>query len=231
MADSRDMVGAHDMFRAQFGALAGLVRSVAPGDTGRAGVLGEHVELMATLLHGHHGAEDAHVWPKLHERCPDELQGLVGTMEAQHEGLDALLQELVGGARKWALSGDEAVRDGVAGVAERLDPALREHLALEEAETLRLIDTYLTEEEWKATVAAAAGKLTPEQGPLAIGMMLHEADEEMEGLIRAGIPEEFWRDVRPAAVGAYDAYAKRVYGEAESAGRDLGDDGRPGATL
>ncbi|GLY06603.1 hypothetical protein Acsp01_69820 [Actinoplanes sp. NBRC 101535] len=214
MADSRDMVGAHDMFRAQFGALPALLAGVAPGDTARAAVVEEHVVLLATLLHGHHGAEDEHVWPKLHERCPRESQDLVATMEAQHAGIDTALQDLVTGARLWAPAADAAGRDALAGVAARLGPALAEHLALEEAETLRLIDGYLTEQEWKATVAAAAGKLTPDQGPLAIGMMLHEADEHMEELIRGGAPEEFWTEVRPVAVGAYAAYATRVYGDA-----------------
>jgi hemerythrin-like domain-containing protein len=216
MADSRDMVGAHDMFRAQFGALPDLVRSVGPGDAARAKVVGEHVELLATLLHGHHGAEDAHVWPALHERCPDQLQALVATMEAQHAGIDAGLRDLVTGARSWAAAGDQAGRDALAATAERLNPALADHLALEEAEMLRLIDTYLTEDEWKATVAAAAGKLTPEQGPLAIGMMLHEADDDMRGIIGAGVPEEFWRQVEPAAVTAYQSYAAQVYGDADA---------------
>ncbi len=58
----------------------------------------------------------------------------------------------------------------------------------------------------------ASGKLTPESGALAIGMMLDQADAPMQEIIREGVPEEFWREVRPAAVAAYQDYAKRVYG-------------------
>ncbi|MDP9825805.1 hemerythrin domain-containing protein [Kineosporia succinea] len=212
MADSRDMVGAHDMFRLHYGKLPALVRGVAPGDVERAGVVTGHIELLAALLHGHHGSEDDHVWPLLHERCLEEVQPLVSTMEAQHDQLDVGLQELVAGARSWAVSAGEAERDALAAVADRVDAALREHLELEENQVLRLIDTYLTDAEWKATVAAASGKLTPESGALAIGMMLDQADAPMQEIIREGVPEEFWREVRPAAVAAYQDYAKRVYG-------------------
>lgn len=210
-ADSRDMVGAHDMFRYHFGALPSLVRSVEPNDAARAGVVAEHAQLLAVLLDGHHRAEDDNMWPKLHERCPDDLQQLVDTMEAQHAQLHVALDELVTGSERWVARGEAADRDALAAVADRLDPALREHLALEEARVLHLIDTYLTDEEWKATVAAAAGKLTPEQGVLAVGMLLDRADEEMQEILRAGAPAEFWDEARPAALRAYAAYAKKVY--------------------
>nr|WP_221383181.1 hemerythrin domain-containing protein [Actinoplanes polyasparticus] len=212
MADSRDMIGAHDMFRAQFGALPALILQVAPGETARAGIVGAHVDLLVKLLHGHHGAEDVHVWPKLHERCSDKVQGLVATMETQHSQIDLMLQNLTSQARAWSSTGSAGDRDALAAAAERLVPALKEHLALEESEALALIDEFLTDEEWRASVASSAGKLTPEQGPLAIGMMLHEADEQMEALIRGGAPEHFWNEVRPVAVSAYAEYATRVYG-------------------
>ncbi|GAB3274147.1 hemerythrin domain-containing protein [Kineosporia babensis] len=213
-ADSRDMVGAHDMFRLHFGALPELVRSVADEDQARVPVIAEHVGLLASLLHGHHASEDAHVWPKLHERCPDEIQSLVATMESQHAQIDIGLQDLEKQAQVWAQTGDPADRDALAASADRLNPALREHLELEEGRVLRLIDTYLSQAEWKETVAASAGKLTPASGALAIGMMLDQADPDMQELIRAGVPDDFWAEVRPAAVAAYDGYAERVYGSA-----------------
>lgn len=211
-ADSRDMVGAHDMFRLHFGALPDLVAGVAAGDTTRAKVVAEHASLLSALLHGHHASEDAHVWPKLHERCPEEIQPLVDVMESQQARIDTGLQTLEATARAWAQSADPADRDATVRAARDLDPSLREHLQLEEAKVLRLIDTYLTDAEWKETVAAAAGKLSPENGALAIGMMLDQADQPMQDLIREGVPEEFWREVRPAALAAYDAYAGWVYG-------------------
>ncbi|WFE51246.1 hemerythrin domain-containing protein [Micromonospora sp. WMMD1155] len=212
VADSRDMVGAHDAFRLHFGRLPETVRGVAAGDVARASVVGEHTILLADLLSGHHSSEDDHVWPKLHERCPDRIQPLVVTMESQHEHLHIDLLNLAATAGRWKESGGAADRETLADIAQRLDPALREHLALEEAQILRLIDEYLTDEEWKAAVAASAEKLTPERGALALGMVLDTASEEMQTLIREGAPEEFWRDVRPAALGAWQAHAKQVYG-------------------
>ncbi|WP_240746644.1 hemerythrin domain-containing protein [Cryptosporangium phraense] len=211
MADSRDMVGAHDMFRLHFGALPGLVRGVAPGDTERAAIVSEHAQLLTVLIDGHHGAEDDHVWPKLHARCPDQVQTLVSTMEAQHTQIHGALEELAAGAQRWAASADQAERESLAAVAERLDAALIEHFALEEARVLTLIDAYLTDEEWKASVASSAVKLTPDQSVLAVGMLIDRADESMREILREGAPPEFWEEARPAALRAYRSYAERVY--------------------
>jgi hemerythrin-like domain-containing protein len=215
MADSRDMVGVHDAFRLHFGALALLVREVEPGDVARAKVVSDHALLLADLVTAHHAGEDEHVWPMLHERTPMEVQRLVDTMEAQHEEIHAGLDKLVAGCRRWASSADAAQRDALAGTAEWVDWTLREHLELEEAEVLRLIDSFLTQAEWQATIAAGAAGLTPAQGALVLGMVLASADEEMQELLRAGVSEEFWRDVRPAALAAWQAHATQVYGHSK----------------
>ncbi|GAA3615018.1 hypothetical protein GCM10022223_34110 [Kineosporia mesophila] len=213
MADSRDMIGAHDLFRHQFGALPALVRSVADGDTRRASIVSGHVVLLADLLHHHHSSEDDHVWPKLHDRCPDEVQPLIGTMEAQHTALDQQLQTLRSLAGGWQFA-DAATREELAACADRLGPLLTEHLALEERQVLSLIDRYLTDREWKASVAASAAKLPLTMAPTVIGMMLDQADEEMTEIIRAGVPPLFWLLVRPLATRRYRSYARRVYGTA-----------------
>ena len=212
MADSRDMILAHQAIRYEFDALPALICDVPVGDTARAAIVADHVQMLGDMLHGHHTSEDDHVWPKLVERCPAQVQPLVETMEAQHERIDQDLRELLACARRWRNGGDATEQGTLAALVERLLPPLREHLALEEAEILPLIDQYLTDAEWRATVAASTGKLPITKAPVAMGMLLQHADAEMLQVMRAAVPAVFWTVFRPLGTRAYRRYAKRVRG-------------------
>jgi hemerythrin-like domain-containing protein len=216
MADSRDMIAVHDAFRAHFGVLPRLVREVRSDNVMRAKVVSEHAVFLSEMVNAHHSGEDEHVWPRLHQRIPAEAQRLVDRMEAQHGQIDEGLGELVAGCRRWASSGDTADRDASASAAERVDRVLHDHLALEEAEAMPLIDGFLTQMEWQATIAAGAAKLTPAQGALMLGMVLASSSGKMQALLQAGASEQFWREVRPAALEVWGAHAKQVYGDINS---------------
>ncbi|MFG1604396.1 hemerythrin domain-containing protein [Actinoplanes sp. NPDC049265] len=210
MADSRDMIGAHDAIRRQFADLPGLISGVAGGDERGTAVVAAHVLLMAEFLHAHHASEDAHVWPKLLDRCPTEVRPVVATMESQHGLVDRELQALTAAARRWSASADAGDRDALAGVADRLLAPLREHLALEEKEVLPLIDRYLTDREWKATVAASLGKVPLGRRPMMLGLALDGADEEQIGLFRAAVPAVAWYILGPIGRRAYRVYRGRL---------------------
>ena len=72
-ADTRDMYVVHTMFRREFGLMAALVRGVTAGDTERAQIVAEHIELMNGVLHHHHAGEDKHLWPRLLGRGSEEV--------------------------------------------------------------------------------------------------------------------------------------------------------------
>lgn len=104
---------------------------------------------MVTFLHAHHEGEDVYVWPKLLERIPVKIDPLILTMEAQHAGLARALNDLARKAADWRTTSAVQERDALAGAATDLLVRIAEHLDLEEREVLPLIDTYLTEKEWK----------------------------------------------------------------------------------
>ena len=85
--DTRDMLVVHDSIRRQFGAAPALVRGVAVGDTDRAAVVADHVDLLGALLHHHHAGEDRLLWPVLQPRVPADVAATVARMEHQHEGI------------------------------------------------------------------------------------------------------------------------------------------------
>src|SRR5262245_42526261 len=82
------MLAIHETLRKEFASLPLLVKGVAAGDAERAAVVGAHVAFLLNMLEIHHHGEDELVWPKLQQRCPDELP-LIETMESQHEAIHA----------------------------------------------------------------------------------------------------------------------------------------------
>lgn len=60
----------HTMFRREFALLGDLVERVAAGDTARAKLVTDHIELIDSMLHHHHSSEDVHLWPRIRDRGP-----------------------------------------------------------------------------------------------------------------------------------------------------------------
>ncbi|WP_127497091.1 hemerythrin domain-containing protein [Actinoplanes solisilvae] len=173
--DTWDMIVVHRVFRREFRILPALVRAVKPGDTVRAGVLGEHLANVAGGLHHHHTGEDEMVWPLMLERAAMHAD-LINRMEAQHERLHeplARIDEILPRWRARALATD---RDELADVIAQASVALDEHLADEEREILPLIERYLTPDEWRAV--GERGRKTIPSGRMALvflGSILEEA--------------------------------------------------------
>jgi hemerythrin-like domain-containing protein len=216
-ADSRDMIGAHKAMRREFGATPALVAAVASGDQKRAAVVAGHLDFLVEHLDVHHSCEDEEVWPKLHERCPAEVAPLIDTMEAQHQGIHAALTSVTELSQAWRLDAGQEARDAIVTELTGLVRTLNEHLDLEEAEVLPLIDTYLSEKEWRAAVAAAGPKTPKSRMPLSFGMTLYGAEDEMVALMKAAVPKPVWTIFAPIGRGAYARHAKKVYGTREPA--------------
>jgi hypothetical protein len=51
MADSRDMIVVHDMFRREFNAIPGLVSGVPERDPAKTAIIADHVTFMVSFLH------------------------------------------------------------------------------------------------------------------------------------------------------------------------------------
>ena len=61
-----DMRVMHNMFRREFALMPGLVGGVAAADHDRAHIIGDHMEAVVAILHGHHTHEDEDIWPLTH---------------------------------------------------------------------------------------------------------------------------------------------------------------------
>ena len=214
LADARDMLVAHTMYRREFGLMPGLIRGVAAGDSARAELVTDHVVQMTEELTAHHQAEDRQVWPRLRERCPDECASVAGVMEDQHHAIHERLAHVGSVAESWRHNPSAGRRDALAEAVEQLVVVTREHLALEEERAVPLIEKYLTEAEYALAGQEAAAAIPPDKLLVAFGMAMYEGDPRVIDMMVNAVPPEARPTIRDQASAAYAAYAEKLYGTA-----------------
>ena len=204
-ADTRDMHTVHAMFRREYALLPTLVRSVAAQDTERAQVVADHIRLVNLILHHHHSAEDATLWPTLLKRAPREVDSVVHLLESQHKVLDVLLDEVSTRLDGWTDAADSGDAEVLAAVLQRLAAAIYEHMGLEEKLALPLVERHVFAAEWEEMVVAGAAEIPPEVGPILVGMLMYEGGLEV-------VPPEMRDVLSELAPKAYADYCERVHG-------------------
>lgn len=211
-ADPADMYAVHDVFRREITLEPGLVRAVAAGDVARAETIARHIELVHGMLHHHHGTEDKHVWPKLHERGTDDVDRIVDVMESQHQQVDRLNTDINVALTAWRDSADPELGASLADTLTELSRVLREHLTLEEVEVLPLITKYLTAGEWNEAVSDAASTTDPTDLALMFGLVIYEGDPAVVDEIVGNLPEDVRPVIRDIASAAFAEHSQRIHG-------------------
>jgi iron-sulfur cluster repair protein YtfE (RIC family) len=212
LADARDMLAVHTMFRREFGLLPDLVRGVRAGDAKRAVVVGDHVALMSRMLHLHHSGEDKHIWPLLRERGAGKITQIVDVMEEQHERIHQEYLRVGEALTAWREHAPADGGDALAGASEQLIPQLEAHLSLEEDRVVPLIERYVTAAEYARLAGEGAEDTPPELLPVCLGMVMYDAEPAVIEMIIAALPAEVRPAFPRAANEAYAAYAQRLHG-------------------
>jgi hemerythrin-like domain-containing protein len=206
-ADTRGMYVIHTMFRREFALLPALIEAAAAADQERLRIVADHVRLLCGLLHHHHSAEDAALWPRLLIRAPKEIDPVVHLAEGHHEVIGGLLTEAGEGLDAW---GDGSADDGgevLALVLRRLAVAAYEHMALEERLVLPVVERHIFASEWDEMVQHAAAGIAPETLVLVVGMSMYEGGAEL-------LPSMIPLAMIEAGPAEYAAYCERVHGTA-----------------
>ena len=214
LIDTREMNCVHTMFRREFRLAPGLVRAVEEGDTERSGIVADHLEFLTTVLHDHHTGEDKLLWPKLLARVPEELAPIVHLMEAQHERVDTLLQQIQEVRPRWRATARQADRDELARLSDELFVALVEHLEAEEERLLPIAARNVTEAEWKQLGEEGVKKISKKELPLVLGMVQYEGDPEVVAEIVNGTPWLIRAIVPRLSRRAFRKHALAVHGTA-----------------
>src|SRR5689334_6874995 len=121
--NTHDMVVVHRVFRREFRLMPALVRSVTPGDLGRAKTVANHATELTVALHHHHTGEDELLWPRLRERVDlgNVLDAdLIDRMEAAHHEIATLLDQAGPMMPQLAARADESTRDELAQVFDQV---------------------------------------------------------------------------------------------------------------
>lgn len=211
-ADIRDMLVVHEAFRRVYAKLPGLVIAVAPGDTQRAAVVADHIQLIEEFLHLHHKGEDVLLWPKITARAPQDLASALALMEEHHTEIDGLIGESAASLARWRSDANASDRDRLAASLRALGQKLTEHLAVEEAEVLPVVDRYLTAAEWHELGNHAINGLPKKKLPVIFGMLASLAEPEVVTLMLSTaplVPRIIMPRVGPRA---FAAHARKVYG-------------------
>ncbi len=145
--NTSDLVMIHKVLRYGFKEAEPLVRGVAEGDTGRAGVVGQHVHTLAAGLHLHHEGEDLILWDMLEQRSPG-CAIHVSLMKSQHAEVADLIQQVEDALPAWEATAGMAERDHVASLVAAISAALQVHLGNEEELILPVASANLSQKEW-----------------------------------------------------------------------------------
>ena len=210
--DARDMIEGHEVLRREFRLAPTDVRRTADGDRRQARRVAAHLQCMVGVLHHHHAGEDRLLWPKLYQRVPEQIAPTLGIMEAQHETISALLDEVDPQVQRWAANPEPSGGERLADTLTRLSQALDEHLAAEEHDVLPLAEAHLTVAEWQLLERDGIDNLPKSQAPVLFGALMYYGDSEVVSLMlgRAPLPV---RILMPhLGPRAYARRARRVHG-------------------
>lgn len=212
--DTRDMLVIHDSIRRQFGQATSLVRGVDAGDTDRAAVVADHLDLLGALLHHHHVGEDRLLWPVLEPRVPADVAETVVRMERQHEGIAETQERVTAALAAWRATAGEAERETLATAWADLLARITDHLAAEEQYILPLAAALMTPAEWQRLGEEGISGLPRRQLPLVFGMVMYRADPEViKGMLSHAplVPRLLMPWLAPRT---YARYARRLHGTA-----------------
>ncbi|MFF4445917.1 hemerythrin domain-containing protein [Streptomyces sp. NPDC001502] len=201
--NTHEMVVIHRGLRREARLLVELIAAVAPGDTARARVLGDHFRDYRLGLTGHHHGEDAYLWPPLMARVDLEAD-LVLRMEAQHERVAASLAAAGEALPAWENRAGEAERDTLVSVLAEHRTVLLEHLDDEEESLLPLAARHLSAHEWDRLGEHFLASTPKPKLLFFLGMVLEDADRAERAAMLAALPlagRLLWHTVgRPAYV-------------------------------
>lgn len=214
LLDTREMLVVHSLFRRELRLAGELVRLVSDRQQRRATLVGRHLQLVEQVLRDHHTAEDQLLWPLLTARVPDELAPLVQLMEAQHQEVDALLDQIAEQRPVWAQDPTTSRGQQLAELYDRLYAGLVEHLDAEESRVLPLVARSITDQEWAALGDAGRKGIPRKHMPLVFGMLIQDGDPEVVATMLAPAPLPVRALVPRLGRRAYRKHALRIHGTA-----------------
>jgi hemerythrin-like domain-containing protein len=184
----------HHGFRRDLGNFGRAVAATPVDDPATWSALAQRWEVFAQILHDHHAGEDAGLWPVLLERVDAAGDGggraTLEAMSAEHERIDPLLHACATGFRRMASVPHATSRDGLVDDLAATREHLGAHLAHEERDAMRLVQTHLSQEDWqRLSVEYFEKPLTTRQLMRVAAWVLHDLPTEGVDRLRVDDPK------------------------------------------
>jgi hypothetical protein len=207
--DLAEMLAIHDCLRHEFARMPLTVKAVPEGGSVRAGVLGEHILLMLSVLQAHEEAEDVLLWPLLVDRAP-EAAGLVETQLLEHQAMSGLADTIRDEAVAWMANPGILERSALHTTLIRLEKELLHHLAFEEQSIAQLVERHITLVELVSVQARMRAALAPDQRYVALGLVLKNTSAARGSAVLEGLPADEAVAFEEVGRPVYETYAERL---------------------
>lgn len=190
-ADTRIMGIVHSALRRDLVRLRGEL-TTAPYPVGaQRRALGRHAAWLMDLLHAHHAAEDAGLWPTVLRAAPDTAT-LLESLERDHARIDPAATSFAEAGRCYAGADDGPDDPSRVNLLDRLDAletVLLPHLAREEAEAMPVVAAAISDAQWRHWDQAYNVKARPFAEVGRTGLwILDDLDEEGRSVVRGLVP-------------------------------------------
>jgi len=192
----------HRFFLWAYDEAPGLVRSVSPGDTGRAAYVGEVLGNFDRVLHVHHEGEDLLMYPQLEQRAP-ACALHVGQMLEQHRQVTQRLEAIEPIRLHWMETADAETGADLAARYEDLKAVLNVHLRREVTEIMPVAERGLTAKEMSGVGQHGSDQFDKKFMAAYLGMVLAPnppADRQ-----------ELFKEIPPPVRLAYKLVGRRMY--------------------
>lgn len=156
---------------------------------------------------------DRLLWPKLTARIPEQMVGLIATMEDQHAEVEQRVSAVRAALDGWRGTG-AAARPRLFAELRQLHQVVAGHLHSEEQLVLPLAALHLTEAEWHEVGESGAASIPRSRLPFVFGVFMYEGDPGVLTSMLAAAPAPVRVLVPIVAPRIYARYCRRLHGTA-----------------
>lgn len=204
--DVTEMAAIHRVFRGAFDMGPRLVASAPAGDASRVDTVASYFRNVLEFLHVHHSSEDLLVFPRLRERTDQDA--LIGSLDAQHDAVDAAAQTAREKLERWAATSTAEDSQGFSAAWSALGDVLTQHMDDEEELASPLIEQHITLEEWQELPGHAMAAFQGDNIFLILGLVRDQMTQNQRDRMLEEMPPpaaDAWRNL---GITAYTTMVK-----------------------
>ncbi|QIK66724.1 hemerythrin domain-containing protein [Nocardioides sp. HDW12B] len=177
--DQTGMYLMHHAFRRDLAAFEEAVRQTPLHGDGTWRLLQRRWDRFVEVLHHHHEAEDAHIWPVMLAQVSGEDRRVLEAMEAEHGSIDPALEACTNAFAEMAAHPCADHRNALDVRVTSVRALLADHLRHEETEALPLLQRTFSVEQNTSMEKAISTAYPPRLVPFLVPWVIHGVPDEV----------------------------------------------------